>query len=146
MSSVEHTLPATSYIRKIARHVSNRRVAHMSPEEKKLITFIRRLFEKTRTGEVPWEPGSDPNVFGVSFPSYSVSIERVPPSEDGPEDLRLRIFNEEVPIAVISAFEAKTLGFENIREFFDGARRTALRLGEALDTLSEELEDLLRQK
>src|SRR5213080_4802954 len=95
-------------------------VRSMTPEDTKLMMFLRRLFEKTKTGEVPWEPGEDSNCLSIALPSYTVLLRRDPPAEQSPEAFMLRIQNEDqMSLRDLSDFEAKSLGAPDLREFFD---------------------------
>jgi hypothetical protein len=49
----------------------------MTPEDKKLITVLTRLYAKTKADVVEWEPSEDANIFGVKFSDYSISLVRI---------------------------------------------------------------------
>ena len=49
----------------------------MTPEDKKLITVITRLYAKTKADVVDWEPSQDANLFGVKFSDYTISLVRM---------------------------------------------------------------------
>jgi hypothetical protein len=70
-------------------------VIDMTPENEKLMSLIRRIYEKTVAGELNWEATADPTTFAVSFPAYSVSIEHVLATEDMNESFIFRISNDE---------------------------------------------------
>jgi hypothetical protein len=114
----------------------------MTSEDEKLIVLIRRIFEKTKAGELRWQPTSDPNVFALSFPHYSVSLERVPDTEDTIESFIFRISNDEgQTIEELNSFLASNYGFGELRELFDRVRRNAMGLDKALDDLLSELDE-----
>ena len=119
----------------------------MNSEDQKLLAFLRRLFDKTKTKEVPWEAAEDANVMSIALPSYTVKLERVPPGEGGPEDFGLQITEDTGAVLLqVNADEAKALEYPDLKEFFNAARRIALNFDEAVETLTEELEELLRRK
>ncbi len=119
----------------------------MLPEDKKLVTFAERVYEKTAKGELRWETTSDANAFAVSFPKYSVTIERVPETEDTNESFMLRISNDRgQTIEEFTSWQAQRAGFDHLRELFDRARRIAMGLDEALDDLLEQLDEPRRLK
>jgi len=106
----------------------------ISPEERKLLTLVQRLFDRTRAREIEWEPGTDPNVFAISMPSFTVSIEREPDTEEGSGAVFLRIANSDGQVLQeVSEFESKKLGFENLRELFVMVRKITMGLEKALD-------------
>jgi hypothetical protein len=43
----------------------------MTPEDKKLITVLTRLYAKTKADVVEWEPSEDANIFAVKFSDYT---------------------------------------------------------------------------
>ena len=119
----------------------------MNSEDQKLLAFLRRLFEKTKTKEVPWEAPDDTNIMVIAFPSFTVKLERVPPGEDGPEDFGLQISEGNGAVLLqVNSEEAKALEYPDLKEFFNAARRVALNFDDAVETLTEELEELLRRK
>ncbi len=114
----------------------------MSPEDEKLITFTRRIFEKTKNGELRWEATANSNVFTVAFPKYSVSLERVPETEDTHGFIVLRISNDRgQTVEEFYSWQARRSGFKEMDELFDRARRIAMGLSEALDELLRDLDE-----
>jgi hypothetical protein len=114
----------------------------MNPEDEKLITFTHRIFEKTKNGELRWEATANSNVFAVAFPKYSVSLERVPETDDTRGFIVLRISNDRgQTVEEFSSWQASRSGFEDMAELFDRARRIAMGLNEALDELLRDLDE-----
>ncbi len=51
-------------------------------EDEKLAALLQRIYDKTVKGELRWEPTANGNAFIVSFARFSLSLERVPETED----------------------------------------------------------------
>jgi hypothetical protein len=119
----------------------------MTPEDKKLITVLTRLYAKTKADVVEWEPSEDANIFGVKFSDYTISIQHLLATANYPELFTLRIANSEgVPIQEMDSITAKDNGFADMRDLFYRARRHAVDLDGALDDMLKELDDLSGQK
>lgn len=105
----------------------------------KLLQLAQKIEDKTDHGELNWEETSNDNIFQVSFPKYSVSIERVPETEQTYEHYVLRLFNERNTLMdELKSSQAPEISLE---EIFDKARRTALNVDSALDDLMRELDE-----
>jgi hypothetical protein len=118
-----------------------------TPEERKLQTLVQRLFDRTRKGEIEWEPGTDPNVFAISMPSFTVSIEREPDTGDASGAVYLRIANSEgLVLQELSEFEARKLGFGELGELFVMVRKITMGLEQALDDVLQELDEISSAK
>jgi len=119
----------------------------LSPEDKKLISVINKIYAKTRAKELHWEPSADPNLLGLKLPDYTVSISRAPEIEGSPESFNLTISNGEgLVIQELSSYLAEKGGFTNMKDLFDQARRYAFDINGALDELVEELDEMSRGK
>ena len=119
----------------------------MTPEDKKLITVMNKLYARTKADVVDWEPSEDPNIYAVKFADYSISIERVPEAENAPESFNFSIANSDgLVIQEVDNNLAKKNGFADMKDLFDRARRRAVDLNGALDDLLSELDELSSQK
>jgi hypothetical protein len=119
----------------------------MTPEEKKLIVVMNKIYARTKADALDWEPSEDPNVFAVKFADYTVSIERVPETEKAPESFNLSIANGDgLVIQELSGYLASKNGFTDMKDLFDRAQRHAVDINGALDDLIGELEELSSQK
>ena len=115
----------------------------MTPEDKKLITVMTRLYAKTKADVVDWEPSEDANIFAVKFSDYSITIVRMLATGNTPESFNLSIANSDG--AVIQEMDSSTArdnGFADMSDLFYRARRHAVDLDQALDDILKELDDL----
>ncbi len=115
----------------------------MTPEEKKLITVITRLYAKTKADVVDWEPSADASYFAVKFSDYTISIQRMLATKDHAEWFNLWISNSDG--AVIQEMDSSTArdnGFTDMSDLFYRARRHAVDLNGVLDDILKELDDL----
>jgi|ERR1700722_10529940 len=119
----------------------------MTPEDKKLITVITRLYAKTKADVVDCEPSEDANIFGVKFSDYTISLVRMLATKDHAESFNLSIANSDG--AVIQEMDSSTArdnGFTDMSDLFYRARRHAVDLNGALDDLLKELDELSGEK
>jgi Flp pilus assembly CpaE family ATPase len=115
----------------------------MTPEDKKLITVITRLYAKTKADVVEWEPSEDANLFAVKFSDYTISIQHIQATPNPTEWFILTIANNDgVPIQEMDSTTAKNNGFADMSDLFYRARRHAVNLDQALDDILKELDDL----
>ena len=119
----------------------------MTPEDKKLITVITRLYAKTKAGVVDWEPTEDAGLFAVKFSDYTISIHHMLAIGDYPELFKLSIANSDgAVIQDMDHLTAKENGFGDMADLFYRARRYAVDLNGALDDILKELDDLSGEK
>lgn len=115
----------------------------MTPEDKKLITVITRLYAKTKANVVDWEPSEDANIFAVKFSDYTITIQRMLATSETPEWFNLSISNSDgAVIQEMASTTAKNNGFADVPDLFYRARRHAVNLSGALDDILKELDDL----
>ena len=115
----------------------------MTPEDKKLITVLTRLYAKTKVDVVDWEPSEDPNLFAVRFPDYTISIQRMLASGNTPEWYNITIANGDgAAIQEMDSSTARNNGFADMSDLFYRARRHAVDLNSALDDILKALEHL----
>ena len=116
-------------------------------ENEKLVALLRRVYEKTQNGELRWEQTANPNAFTVSFARFSLSLERIPETEDVAELILLRISNDQGrTVEELYGNQARRIGFEDMHDLFDRARRIAMGFDEALDELLVELDESSQRK
>jgi hypothetical protein len=119
----------------------------MTPEDKKLILVMNKIYARTKADVLDWEPSEDPNIFAVKFADYTVSIERVPETEKAPESFNLSIANSDgLVIQELDSYLASKNGFADMKDLFDRTRRRAVDINGALDDLIRELDELSSQK
>jgi hypothetical protein len=119
----------------------------MTPEDKKLIVVMNKIYARTKADQVDWEPSEDPNIYAAKFADYSVSIQRVPEAENAPENFNFSIANSDgLVIQELDSYLAKKNGFADMKDLFDRARRHTVDLNGALDDLLRELDELSGQK
>ena len=119
----------------------------MTPEDKKLITVLTRLYAKTKADVVDWEPSEDANLFAVKFPDYTISLVRMLATPTHAEAFNLTIANSDG--AIIQEMDSSTArdnGFADMSDLFYRARRHTVDLNQALDDILGELDDLSSQK
>ncbi|HEY6298140.1 MAG TPA: hypothetical protein VIW95_00730 [Candidatus Binatus sp.] len=115
----------------------------MTPEDKKLITVLTRLYAKTKAGVVDWEPTEEASLFAVKFSDYTLSIQHDLAWGNRPELFNLKIANSDgAVIQEMDSITAKDNGFADMSDLFYRARRHAVDLNGALDDLLQELADL----
>jgi len=113
----------------------------------KVIGIFLSLHEKTKRGEIKWEETENAKEFQVAFPTYSIRIG----SQEGQYGLPvyyLKIFNQEGKL--IEEIGQDELGAgvypigpgpgARMQELYELARRIAMRVEEALDSILSELE------
>lgn len=119
--------------------------------DNRLIKIVGRLREKTIRGELIWEATFDEGVFSLSFSNYSILISlkptkaaEIPPDV---EDLVLTIVNNEG----ITIEEVRDIDFDKddfdgevpfmvMNDIYKNARRSAMGIDEAINSILAELE------
>jgi hypothetical protein len=113
------------------------------PDKKEL--FVTRLLQQTSAGKVKWEPTMEERVFQASFPSYSVKI-WTEEAFDIETAYVIGIFNDSgTQIERMDNRELKEAGLVHawtvMRDLHQLARRQALGVEQALDSLLDSLDD-----
>ncbi len=118
----------------------------------KLIKLVGTLFRKTLDGSLKWKKTSEDSVFSVSFSSYSVQLSLRSEWNDSTDDIdehyRLRILDgdgEVVEEIAPYTFESNTFtvpAYEIFKVMFESARRNAMGLNAAVDSILKELDPL----
>jgi hypothetical protein len=119
----------------------------MTPEDKKLIKLLTKLYARTKADVVEWEPSQEANLFGVKFSDYTISLVRILATPTHAECFNLTIANNDG--AVIQEMDSSTArdnGFTDMPDLFYRARRHAVDLDGALDDLLKELDELSGEK
>ena len=114
-----------------------------TPEDKKLITVLTRLYAKTKADVVEWEPSEDANIFGVKF-CNSLDFARVHSGNADPCGVVRNSPSRTADGAVIQEMDSSTArdnGFADMSDLFYRARRHAVDLDGALDDLLKELDE-----
>jgi hypothetical protein len=119
----------------------------MTPEEKKLLVALNKVYARTKDDVLDWEPSEDPNVFATKVADYTVTVQRTPEGEKSPETFSLSIANSDgLIIQELESYWASKNGFADMKDLFDRAQHHALDLNGALDDLIRELDDLADQR
>ena len=113
----------------------------------KLAELVRRVHERTMAGKLAWEESSSRNVFQISFPKYTVQTS-YQSGREGSIDYLIRILNEEnVVIEQATDVDLENdlgdtgVSYKLMEELYLTARRIAMGVDQALDTLLESLGD-----
>jgi hypothetical protein len=109
----------------------------------RLSELVRLVIELTKNGKIGWKPTSTDDEFQASFVKYSVRIFESM-DEDGREtSYGLKIFNEKGQLLeVIWPYDVRSesdLTEYSFRETFVAARRSALKVDEAVENFITEL-------
>ena len=119
----------------------------MTPEEKKLIVLMNKIYARTKASVLDWEPTEVPNILAVKLADYTISIERAGETDKAPESFNLSIANSDgLVIQELSDYLASKNGFADMKDLFDRARRQAVGINDALDDLIRELDELSGEK
>ena len=107
--------------------------------DKKLVSLIKRLKEKTLKGSISWEKTVEEGVFQASFPDYAITI-----GSERREDTWnyvFRIYNDKGELVEVIAetdFSSDDFGvrpYDFIDEIYVVARRTAMEVDQAIDSI-----------
>jgi len=116
-------------------------------EDEKLLSLLRRIYEKTVQGELRWEPTANGSAFVVAFARFSLSLQRLYDQAEDSYYVLLRISNDKgQTIEELYQASAVRIGFRNMDELYERARRIAMGLDEALDELLTELGESAQRK
>ena len=111
-----------------------------------MLKLVQRLHGKTASGQVQWERTANEDVFQSSFPNYVVRVAVGPGPSSGSTEYFLTIRDEGG--AVIESTSDRAISqaliapnaFTLMEELHTMARRQALGVDKALDSLLSELE------
>jgi hypothetical protein len=114
--------------------------------DKKLILLIHRIKDRTKDGSIIWDRTSEEDAFIASFRNYSIQISIEPTRNPNytATDVVLKIFDysgnivEEVRDTDFDDDELPN-PYEFLNEIYSIARRQAMGVDKAIDTLLEEL-------
>jgi hypothetical protein len=107
--------------------------------DKKLVSLIKRLKEKTLKGTISWEKTVEEGVFQASFPDYAVTIGQE--RREDTWDYVFRIYNDKGELVEVVAerdFSPEDFGirpYDFIDEIYVVARRTAMGVDQAIDSI-----------
>jgi hypothetical protein len=113
----------------------------------KILKIIQRLDAKTQAGKIQWEKTGRSNVFQTAFPNYIVKLASTRDRDDPEnEDIIVSIVDESgvvlesaSDVDIKQAFPAIE-AYKIMKGLYDTARREALGVEAALDSLLGELE------
>ncbi|WP_146256114.1 hypothetical protein [Aestuariivirga litoralis] len=112
----------------------------------KHIELLRRLAKSTKEGKLSWQEDTSKDSFIVAFSRYSVSIAYYADLAGSEDEITVKIFNSEgelIESVSHTDFAQGTLSigssFFFLRELYHDARRKAVGIDGALDSILEEL-------
>jgi hypothetical protein len=117
--------------------------------DSKPIRLVQQLLARSNEGKVRWEKTVDSGEYQAAFPHYSVRTFSRFNSETDVEDYFLQIYNEEGELVeeisdgeftIMLGPNATPSGFKIMKDLYEVARRTAMGVEAALDTILAELE------
>jgi hypothetical protein len=118
-----------------------------SSTEQRMLKLLRRLHAKTAQGQVQWEGTAKEGMFQSSFPNYVVRISVDSRGEGSAPDYFLtirnaagRVVESTSDVAIDQGMNGPPQAFPLMKELHDMARRQALGVDKALDSLLSELE------
>jgi hypothetical protein len=105
------------------------------------IQLLQLLVEQTDSGKLDWKDTGEESKFFVAFPNYSILISEEPGESVLFPEYYISVVNSEGRI--VDRFSAATLpseilgknSYNVMRDLFSQARRSALRVDEALDNI-----------
>lgn len=107
----------------------------------KIIYLVQKLYRKTDAGRVPWEATDIEGVYQVALPEYILRIwmQSQDGQAPGSEDYVLGIFNARgsmiEEISDVDLAEDLSDSYEAMKHLYRAARRKALGMDQALDSL-----------
>lgn len=111
--------------------------------DNRMALLVKRLVEKTNKKELAWEATAAEDEFAVAFSSYAVTVSHDPDEDEylvTLSDSGGQVIDELSP----SDFESYDLNYEDPAQVFallySEARRTAMGIDEALDSILAELD------
>lgn len=113
--------------------------------EEKMLNLVLKLHAKTKEGQIKWERTASSNIFQYAFPSYVVRISVKQGDADAPDyyitvkDSDGTTIESASDVSIGRAFPNAKV-FATMEELFTLARREALGVDQALDSLLSELE------
>lgn len=111
--------------------------------DEKIAKLVARLHEKTAAGAVGWEKTVDDGVFQAAFPQFAIRIRPAGHDEEGDSLYQLEIYNDDVELVEeVSTMDLQghvEAPWRRLHEIYVNARRIAMGVSEAIDTLLSEL-------
>jgi ketosteroid isomerase-like protein len=117
--------------------------------QSKIERLIRQLLAKSNEGKVKWERTVDTGEFQAAFPGYSVRVHSRPSQYSDALDYFLELRDDEGELMEVISDSDLSAEMRNatpnayaiMKDLFEVARRTAMGVESALDTILSELED-----
>jgi hypothetical protein len=104
----------------------------------KIIAVLKQLVKKTEAKQIIWGPTEKADVFQAAFAKATIRLSRRQPAK-----IQIDIFNEEGMLVESTTDEAIAGDWPSswtfMKEMYDQARRQAMGVDVALDSLLEEL-------
>ena len=104
------------------------------------ISLVQRLIGRTKSGDVNWKLTANENEFMVYFKKFSLSVRRSYDHQEDMEYTSISLRNdsgEEIDQYWISTKDPQ---WNIVNDLYDGARRKALQIDDALHIIMEELD------
>ncbi len=109
----------------------------------KAVRLVEALIRETNASRLLWEETSTSETYQASFPKYSVQIFSRFNSATDEEDMVISIINEEgttvESIADTDLAGSMETPYRQMQELHETARKTALGIDDAIDSLLEQL-------
>jgi hypothetical protein len=112
----------------------------------KLGSLVELLYVNSQSGKIAWEETEQESVYQVSFPEYSVRISHESDNYNRGDELFVQIINSDG--LVIEEASSEDIGsvldeaHTKMKNIHDIARRQALGVDEAVDSIVSNLNDL----
>ena len=111
--------------------------------DEKVLKLIRRLHEKTSSGQIQWSKTLKDDVYQAAFPEYAVRVRPGSSGFQGPESYILELYDSGgslIESVYDSDFGEKApFAYKLLNETYTTARRQAMGLDKAIDAILEEL-------
>lgn len=113
--------------------------------QNKLVQIMDRLYKRTDKGEIAWETTAEDGEFQAAFADYAVKVvPRFMTRYASDPDYVLQIFNADGQLldelSNVDLEEQREDYYETMKELYSGARRKALRVDKALESILDELD------
>ena len=108
--------------------------------------LVQQLLEKSNEGKIKWEKTATDGVFQAAFPGYSIRLSTEPSAFSSQEDYFVQISNDEgETVEIISDSNLTSMigsdAWRMMKDLYQGARRSAMGVDAALDSILAELEE-----
>jgi len=111
--------------------------------DEKVLRLLRRLHERTSSGQLQWTKTVVDGVYQASFPEYAVKVRPGEGGFDGPREFVMEIYDDDgvlIERVLDSDFgEHEGVAYKLLSGIYTIARRQAMGLDRAIDKILDEL-------